>query len=223
MKTMDNDPGMNPKYLLYIFKRFISILNIKDYYVQKGIKLIFKIFSDNNKYYNYCIMLIDFIIEIFSLYLRGYASIFKKELEILIQWFENNPISPTLYKIEGISLYKYERKKYDNNISEKVIEEFNEKELEKTSNKIRKIQCIINNEPIDEKYKNEKDLSDYKFNIGDSILYDGKEVVIEEALDEAIKIIIDKNSKNGKKKGTYIEKEEIWIETDSPKIELKDL
>ena len=41
-------------------------------------------------------------------------------------------------------------------------------------------------------------------------------------MDESIKITIEKGKKNGKKKGA-IEKEEIWVETDSPKIEIKDL
>ena len=218
----DNDPGMNPKYLLLIFKRFISILNVKNDYVQKGIKLIFKIFCENQNYYNYCIMLVDFIIEIFSLYLRGNISIFKKDLELLMKWFENNPIPPTLYPIEGLSLYKSERKKYDN-IPESKMEEFNIIEIEKTRNKIMKIKSLINNEPIEDKFKIEKDLTDFKFIIGDIILYDGKEVVINEALDESLKIMIEKNKKNIKKKSTINDKEEVWIETDSPKIEIKEL
>ena len=167
-------------------------------------------------------MLIDFIIEIFSLYLRGYISIFKKDLELLMKWFENNPIPPTLYPIEGLSLYKSERKKYDN-IPDSKMEEFNIIEIEKTRNKIMKIKSIINNEPIEDKFKIEKDLTDFKFIIGDIILYDGKEVVINEALDEALKIMNEKNKKNIKKKSTINDKEEVWIETDSPKIEIKEL
>ena len=213
----DNDPGINPKYLLMIVKRFISTLNLKNDYVQKGIKLIFKIFWKNKSYYNYCIMMIDFLIELFYIYLRGVITLFKKDLEQLMDWLESNPISPTLYEINGLSLYKYEKKNYDNNVNEKKIKEFEEKEIEKTKNKINTIKSLVNNESINvvEKYENDIDISDFQFIIGDIILYDNKECVIEEALDESIKITIEPNKKNGKK--------EMWIDIDNPKIEIKEL
>ena len=83
-----------------------------------------------------------------------------------------------------------------------------------------KINCIIKNEQIEhnENYIKELDLSDYKFMIGEIILYDGKEVIIEEALDELLKLTIDTSKKNGKKG----DKKTIWVETDDPKIEIKD-
>ena len=213
----DNDPGINPKYLLIIVKRFISTLNLKSDYVQKGIKLFFKIFWKNQKYYNYCIMMIDYFIELFNVCLRGVIPIFKKDLEQLMDWLESNPIAPTLYGINGISLYKYEKKNYDNNVDNNKIKEFEEKEIEKTRNKINTIKSLINNESINiiEKYEYEIDISDFQFIIGDVILYDNKEYLIEEALDESIKINIDSNKKNGKK--------EIWIDIDNPKIEIKEL
>ena len=216
----DNDPGMNPKYLLYILKRFISIQNIKNDYIQKGIKIIFTFFWKYDKYYNYCIMIVDFLIELFSVYLMGNAYIFKKELIQLTQWLEKNPISPSLYHIDGILLYKYEKKNYDNNISEEKCKEFDLKEIEKTRKRIEKINCIIKNEQIEhnENYIKELDLSDYKFMIGEIILYDGKEVIIEEALDELLKLTIDTSKKNGKKG----DKKTIWVETDDPKIEIKE-
>ena len=214
-----DDPGMNPKYLLLIIKRFIASLNIKNDYVQKLIKLIFRIFWKNQNYYNYCIMIIDFLIEIFSTYLRGYASLFKKDLEQLISWFEKNPISPSLYSISGLSLYKGEQKSYQTNISEQKINEFNEKEIEKTKNRIAKINNLFRNEITDLNEKKEINIFDFQFIIGDVILYDNKEVVIEEALDEFLKvnISIETNKKNSKMR------KEIWIEIDNPKIEIKYL
>ena len=213
----DNDPGINPKYLLIIVKRFISTLNLKSDYVQRGIKILFKIFWKNKNYYNYCIMMIDFFIELFNIRLRGVIPIFKKDLEQLMDWLESNPIAPTLYGINGLSLYKYENKNYDNNIDNKKIKEFEEKEIEKTRNKISTIKRLVNNEPINivEKYEYENDISDFQFIIGDVILYDNKEYVIEEALDESLKITVDSNKKNGKK--------ELWIDIDNPKIEIKEL
>ena len=220
----ENDPGMNPKYLLIIVKRFICTLNIKSDYVQKGIKLIFKDFCNNQKYYYYCMMLIDFIIELFYIYLRPYVSLFKKELDLLIQWLEKNPISPSLYQIQGLFPYKYERKNYNENIPEEQLKNFEEKEFEKTRIIIEKITNIKNGK-FDKniKYEEEKDLLDFKFIIGDVILYDGKEAIIEEALDESLKIIVDTNRKNGKEKGGINNKKEIWIEIDNPKIEIKEL
>ena len=99
----------------------------------------------------------------------------------------------------------------------KKKKKFNENEIEKTKKRINDIQNIIKNDPAIniEKYENEIDLSDFLFIIGDTILYDKKEAVIEEALDEQLKITIDSNKKNGKK--------EIWIEIDNPKIEIKEL
>ena len=59
---------------------------------------------------------------------------------------------------------------------------------------------------------------DFKFIIGDVIYYDDEETIIEEALDEMIKIKI--NNK-GNKQGNN--KREIWVGTDSPKIKIKEL
>ena len=219
----DNDPGMNPKYLLIIIKRFI--LSLKSEFIIKGLKNIFKIFFSNEKYYNFCIMIIDFLIELFCFYLKGLISSFKKDLEQIILWLKKNPISPTLFEIDGIFLYKYVKVNYENNISNDKINEFTQKETENTQNKILRLKSIIRNEfnKIEMKCEEDIDLSDFKFIIGDVILYKGKEVVIEEALDELLKITLEINKKDGKKKAAIIDRKEIWIETDNPKIEIKEL
>ena len=218
-----NDPGINPKYLLIIIKRFISTLNVKTDYVQKGIKLIFRVFSNYEKYYNFCMMIIDFIIELFYTCLRPYVSLFQKELDFTIQWLEKNPISPNLYPIQGLFLYKNGSKNYNENIPEEQLKDFEEKEFEKTRKIIEKISSIkIGKFDKNIKYKEEKDLMDFKFIIGDVIFYDGKETMVEEALDESIKITVDINKKNGKEKGGINNRKEIWVDTDNPKIEIKD-
>ena len=223
LNPLDNDPGMNPKYLLIIIKNFLLYANLKSEFVLKGVRNIFKVFWNNQKYYNFCIMIIDYITELFSSYLKGLTSSCKKDLDQLRSWLENNPISPSLYPIEGIFLYKYEKKSYYNVSSEK-IKEFDEKEIMNTKKRIDKLTSILKNEPNKNKiYEKDIDLSDFKFIIGDVILYDGQECVIEEALDELLKITIDINKKNGKKKGGAIDRKEIWIETDDPKIEIKEL
>jgi hypothetical protein len=217
----EDDPGMNPKYLLYILKKFISVQKLKNDYVTKGIKLIFSTFWENHQYYSFSIMLIDFIIELFSTCLRGLVSTFSKDLQQLIKWLGNNPISPTLYPIRGLALYKLQKKKYDNNIPEEVLKEFEEKEYISTQKRIEEINKIIKKENIDDNknYETEMNTLDYTLIIGDIIIYDGKEVVIEEALDELVKITVVSNNKNGKN----IDEKTMWIETDDPKIEIKEI
>ena len=116
-------------------------------------------------------------------------------------------------------MYKFEQKSYQVNIPEIQKQEFNEKEIEKTKNKIAKISNLFRNEVSDLNFKKEINLLDFQFIIGDIILYNNKEVAIEEALDEFLKIniSIETNKKNCKMK------KEIWIEIDDPKIEIKYL
>ena len=223
LNPLDNDPGMNPKYLLIIIKNFLLYANLKSEFVLKGVRNIFKVFWNNQKYYNFCIMIIDYITELFSSSLKGLVSSCKKDLDQMRNWLENNTISPSLYPIDGIYLYKYEKKSYFNVSSEK-IKEFDEKEIMNTKKRIDKLTSILKNETNKNKiYENDIDLSDFKFIIGDVILYDGQESAIEEALDELLKITIDAHKKNGKKRGGVIDRKEIWIETDDPKIQFKEL
>ena len=78
------------------------------------------------------------------------------------------------------------------------------------------------------------DLTDFKFAIGDQIIYENKDYIITECLDELIKIklmdkkIEDKEFKvNGfhEKKMNLFEKEKIsfWVETDNYNIRIKKL
>ena len=223
-----DDPGINPKYLVMIFKKFILNHLPKKDYVKKGIKLIFSLFSKNQKYYSYSMMLIDLILELFSTDLKSYSEYFSDDLENMLQWLENWPIPPTKYNIEGISMYKKLKINYDNNLSEEKKNEFNNTELNNTQKKIDKIYDILsgdlkNNNENENKYGKDLDLSDFKFIIGDTILYQNKERVIEEALDEQLKISVDIDMKNVNKNIINNNKKEIWIEIDDPTIEIKEL
>ena len=101
------------------------------------------------------------------------------------------------------------------------MKEFEEKEYISTQKRIEEINKIIKKENIDDNknYETEMNILDYTLIIGDIIIYDGKEVVIEEALDELVKITVASNNKNGKK----IDEKTMWIETDDPKIEIKEI
>ena len=222
-----DDPGINPKYLIMILKKFILSQLPKQDYVKKGIKLIFYLFSKNQKYYSYSMMLIDLIIELFTNDLKKYSENFLDDLENILKWLENWPIPPTKYNIEGISMYKKMKINYDSNLSEEIKNEFNNIELVKTQKKIDKIYDILSDNIKDNNennYKNDLDLSDFKFIIGDTILYQNKERVVEEALDEQLKISVDIDMKNANKNTiNNYNKKEIWIEIDDPTIEIKEL
>ena len=218
-----NDPGLNPKYLIIIFKKFILSLLKKESYVKKGIKILFELFSINKKYYSYSIMIIDLILELFTTSLYSYRMHYYDELEKIKNWLEQWPISPIKYNIQGISMYKNMKINYIK-LSEKEKNEFNDTEIIKTQQKIDKIYDIFSGK-IKNENECEKDLelSDFKFIIGDVILYEGKERVIEEALDEELKISVDIDMKNNNKNGNNVNKRDIWIEIDNPTIEIKKL
>ena len=118
-------------------------------------------------------------------------------------------------------MYKNMKINYENNnLPEDKINEFNYVELNNTQKKIDKLYDILGGDIKEKKenqYEKDLNLSDFKFIIGDVILYQNKERVIEEALDEALKISVEVN-KNAK-----CDKKEMWIEIDEPSIEIKRL
>ena len=124
--------------------------------------------------------------------------------------------SPTEQK-EEIDIYEKMK-----SLSEEEKSIFNDIEINNTQKKIDKIYDLLSN---DIKVKNENnkfdkdlDLSDFKFIIGDVILYQNKERVIEEALDEQLKVSVEVKNNNKKE-----DKREIWIDIDNPSIEIKEL
>jgi hypothetical protein len=219
------DPGMNPKFLLIIIKRFIINQNLKQEFVTKFIKYIFQVFNNNRNYYNFSIMIIDFVIEIFSIYLRKYIPQFQKEILSLIDWIKQYPIPPKIYKIEDLAMYKYQRKTYADDIDENTVKEFDSKQYDLSQKKVDTLMSIYKNEIKTEiKYEKDLDLSDFRFIIGDIIYYGEEEAIIEEALDEMIKIkIIGNNGTQNKKDKKSNGKKEMWIETDNEKISIKGL
>ena len=220
-----NDPGINPKYLIIIFKKFILSHSNKEDLVKRGIKILFELFSKNQEYYSYSIMIIDLILELFSKDFQKYPIYFEDELEKIKAWLEKWSIPPLKYHIEGISMYKYMKINYDNNLSEEKKNEFNDIELINTQKKIDKIYDLLSGdikEKNESKFDKDLDLSDFKFIIGDTILYQNNERVIEEALDELLKISVEVNIKANNKNGVN-DRRDIWIEIDNPTIEIKEL
>ena len=221
-----NDPGINPKYLVLIIKKFIiSLLNkeISEHHIKKVIKKLFELFYSNQKCYSYSIMIIDLLLDLFSTDLKKFRGDFAKDFSKIRDWLEKWSIPPIKYDIDGIFMYKKMKINFNNNLSEKEKEEFNLKELYNTQKKIDLIYEIFKEDNKNNNNKSVKDIdvSDFRFIIGDIIFYQGKDSVIEEALDEQLKISFDNEPKNSIKKNN--DKKEIWIEIDNPTIEIKEL
>ncbi len=120
---------------------------------------------------------------------------------------------------------------------EKKIE-FEKKEIDNTNKKINRIKQILANKSSEYNISNfDGDLSDFKFTFDDVILYQDKEYVVINCLDEMIRVkAVEKNKekeweditldkKTNKKKMTISEKEKIkfWIETDHYQLKIKSL
>ena len=249
--TIDYDdfPKINPKYILLIFKRFITKSSdnkkIDDYRISYCLSQFFKIIDKSSKYYNYTIMLIDFIIELYTKYfdvMIDYVSPTTQTLKSLIQWLTNHPISPELYPIEGLVMYKDDNVAYKNNITEEEKNKFNNEQMKKTEKRIQKLNNIIEKKKkeYDYDYEADFDLTDFKFRKGDIIYYNKNKAIIKEFCDELILIKIidennndnqnkDKNNKKNKKDDDDItsindlEKIKFWVSKDDKNISIYNL
>ena len=230
-------PKINPKYVLLMFKRFITKpaenQKIDDYRINSSLKQFFNLIEKNMKYYNYTIMLIDFVCELFinnRTIMDNYINQYSKNLKDLIQWLKDHPISPELYRIEGIIMYKDDNVAYNENITEEEKMIFNEKQTEKTEKKIQKLNNILDlkiNE-YDYDYEADFDLTDFKFRKGDFIFYNKNKAIIKEFLDELILIKIiendkDENISDSKNTIADLEKIKFWVAKDDKNISIYSL
>ena len=134
IKNYKNRNEIDPRNILLILKLFILHKdNNEEYYnnrIELGFEKLFNLLKKYNKYYNFCILIIDFIINLF-LYNKDleekYAKKYKEELNNIIKWIKDNPISPQLYKIEGLFMYRDDNVNYQL-ISDKDKELFDIKE-----------------------------------------------------------------------------------------------
>ena len=238
----DYFPKINPKFILLILKRFIikTIENkkIDDFRINLALKSIFQLTEKYSKYYNYSIMLIDLIIEIFSNNMNvmtPYINIYAPQLKNIIQWLKNNPISPELYPIEGIVMYRDDNVAYKNDITEREKLKFNEEQMNKTEKKIQKLTNVLElkEKDYDYDYEADFDLTDFKFRKGDYIYYNKKKAIIKEFLDELIliKIIEDDKGENENNSNYNInednsknkEKIQFWVAKDDKNLSIYSL
>ena len=240
-------PKINPKYILLILRRFILTSSenkkIDEFRISQVLSKLFYIFDDNHKYYNYCILLIDFITELFYnniAILHPYINQFSQNIKFMIDWIRLNPISPELYPIEGLLMYKSDNVVYKN-ITMEEKSSFNDKNMKQAeirTNKLFKIldyknnyNSKINNFVYDYTFEALFDFTDFKFRKGDIIYYNKKKAIIKESLDELICIKIIDNDNNNKNKDLDedgytiddIEKIKFWIAKDDKNISVYNL
>ena len=238
-------PKINPKYTLLILKKFILHLSeskkIDEYRINQSLTKFFEILEKNQKYYNFSILLIDFITELFSnniTLLYPYIPTFSPNIKNIINWLQMNSISPELYPIEGLYMYKSDNINYRNNVTEEEIKSFNDKNIKSTEKRIDmlikimeyKKNSILDNDYVYESYY---DFSDFKFRKGDYIFYNKKKAVIKENLDELILIkIVDKKENIIGNKNNYddmeytkdeMEKIKFWVAKDDKNISVYNL
>ena len=229
-------PKINPKYVLLMFKRFITkpaeSQKVDDYRINSCLKQLFSLIEKNTKFYNYTIMLIDFVCELFinnKSILNNYINPYSKNIKDLIQWLKNHPISPELYRIEGIIMYKDDNVAYNENISEEEKMKFNEEQTEKTEKRIQKLNNILDLKINEYNYDYEADfdLTDFKFRKGDFIYYNKNKAIIKEFSDELIliKIIENENISDCDNKNTIgdLEKIKFWVAKDDKNISIYSL
>ena len=225
-------------YLLRRLRSNIDIIIIKILFDVKDNKF------DDYRIKNGIITIINILIDIFSQQ-NDLLQKYKKNLNDILDWLQKYKIPPKLYDIKGIKMYEpssqqqqYEMMMYSQfshgEIDKKAKEEFDKVETEKTNKKIELINSIINNEINEKDISNcNCDLSDFKFAIGDEVIYDKKNYIITECLDELIKIkLIESNEESEfkakgyhEKKLNAAEKEKkcFWIDTNNYKLKIRRL
>ena len=229
------------KNISYIFREiFIYSKNdpFCEYKIKTSLDKLFSFFTDNKCYYSRAITVINIIINLFEsteIDINKYSG----KLNEIINWLNKYKIPPKYYEIKGINMYKDLIINYSAiQLSEEQKIIFEEKEILNTNIKIERIRKILLNEKIKIDITNfDLDLSDFKFTFGDIIIYNNKEYIVTQCLDDIIKIkLIEKNDYNEwaniskdnylKRKNIPInekEKKSFWIEIDNYKLRIKKL
>ena len=229
--------------IIIIFRNII--FEIRDtnfeYRFKHSIEELMSLFREYKKYYGVTIAIINIIIDIFS-NAGELSEKNQKPLQEILDWLYKYPVPPKLYEIKGLMMYKPENEShffyYQGEPDKKEKEEFDKNENKKTKRKIEIISKILEGKKIEKNISNyNSDLSDFQFAIGDEVIYDKKDYVITNFIDEYIKIkIIDNNEDNKNKKQFKVkgfhekpvnisekEKKSLWVETDKYNLRIKKL
>ena len=229
------------KNISVIFRKLImEAKNDKfgEYKIKTIASKLFSYFGKNKKYYSKAIVAVNIILNIFETS-KIDSKKYLKDLNDILNWLNKYKIAPKYYEIKGINMYRdlpsvYHMKDLG---KEKKIE-FEKKEIENTNKKINRMKLILANKSNEYNIANfDGDLSDFKFTFDDVVLYQNKEYVVINCLDEMIRVKLVENNntkeweditldkKTNKKKMTLSEKEKIkfWIETDNYQLKVKSL
>ena len=248
IKDYKNRYELDPRNILLTLRLFILNTdndgNIKKNRIKISIQKLFELIKKHSKYYNYCILLIDFIIDLYLLneiMIKEYVKPFKEELEYIKNWIKERPISPKLYKIEGLFMYRDDNVNYQQNITEQQKKEFDEKETIISNKKINLLNNIIKNNITGKDHlfdNNSVNMSEFLFTKNDQVIFDGKSAVVTEHLNEMIKIKFDQkvnikeikkanelhnenNDKNSEEENKIISK--IWVDIEDEKLKINRL
>ena len=198
--------------------------------IKSCINKLYSFFKDNRKYYGMSILAINIIVDMIDI--RKLQKEYSKQLTEILGWLNKNNTPPKYTEQRGISMYRNEDSNYyQNAIGKDALIEFNNVELKKTNKKIERIENLLKNKnseiDISSIYY---DLSDFKFAIGDEVIYNNKNYKVTDYLDELIKIKLieegnKKDNQNGNKNMSIYDKEKksFWVETDNYKLRIKKL
>ena len=156
MTIIENKDSIELDNYMIIFKRFIVNINDKDqdnknFRIKNTLNSFFKLIFKYDKVYSHCDYCILFTINIFlsdSKKMFSYVDNFKNIFEKMKEWYEHNPIPPSMYPIEGLKMYKFQ---HNNNQQEEInidINLFKEKSIRYTKRNINLIEFILNSKII---------------------------------------------------------------------------
>ena len=229
------------KNVSFIFKKLATDVQnnkLSEYKQKSCLSKLFSFYSKNKKYYSRAITVINILLNIFestNIDTKKYL----KDLNDILNWLNKFSVPPKHYEIKGINMYKDLPAVYHSKVmDDKQKAEFEKKEKEKTILKIERMKRIILNKKKEYNIANfDGDLSDFKFTFGDVVLFQEKEYVVTNCLDEMIRVkLIEKEKKNkwedvnlskktNEKKLNISQKEKIkfWIEKDHYQLRIKNL
>jgi len=233
IKNYKNKNEIDPRLILLILKLFILHKDNNDEYyksrIELGFEKLFNLFKKYDKYYNFSVLIIDFIINLLSnnkVLIGKYVPKFKEELKTIIKWIKSNPISPKLYKIEGLFMYRDDNVNYQV-VNDKEKKEFDIKETKLSNERINKLNNIINKKINEDDCSYDVNISEFIFLDDDEIIYKDKHGKVKEHLNEMIKIKFDdeinKENKVKDENSNEKEKNSIWVDTEDENIIIKKL
>ena len=242
-KNYNYNPNSNSDGLILLrsnitilFKQIIHETrdNLDDYRIKSILNKLSTLFNKYKKFYGITIVIVNIIIDIYEendIYINN-----TKELNGVLDWLNKYKVPPKYYDIRGIKMYRDEELNYYYQIDSNSKKAFEQLETKKTNEKIKRINIIKDNNTNNiDISKLDCDMSDFKFTIGDQVLYENKIYEITKCLNELIKIKLignnkqenknsnEKNLNKTKKKKEEKEKTYLWIETDNYKLRIKKL